>query len=339
VAKGVYERLDDNVGPEGSGHASRGAVVVIGNFDGVHRGHAAVLTAAVERARREQLAAYVLTFDPHPRTVVAALSARSIAVPKSTALLTTMERRAELMTRLGIDRVFVRTFNDAFAAWPPERFVEELLVGQLSAKVVMIGENFHFGSMAAGDFATMTSLGLRFGFETVPHPLVGDDGGTYSSSRARIAIGSGDMAAAEHVLGRPHAVSGVVVHGKKLGRTLGFPTANLADVPETLPPDGIYAALVDRVEPGGAVALGWGSVSIGVRPTVGEGLARMVEIYLLDFEGDLYDRTLRVHLVSRIRGEEKFADLDALKVQIARDVDETRRRLQGRIPGASGAFG
>lgn len=332
MAQGSFERLDDGTALS----PSQGAVVVVGNFDGVHRGHATVLATAVARARREGLASCVLTFDPHPRSVV---QGQTEPPP-----LTTMERRVALMRRFGVERVLVRAFDAAFAAWSPRRFVEELLVRGLAAKVVMIGENFHFGSMAAGDFATMTALGEELGFTTVAHPLEGDAEGPFSSSRARAAVVAGDMGEAERILGRPHALAGVVVHGKKLGRTLGFPTANLDGVAEVLPPDGVYAVLVDELagDGGGASALGFGALSIGVRPTVGDGLARTVEVYVLDPYrdcSDLYGRSLRLHVVSRIRGEARFSDLEALKRKMDEDVAETRRRLAGKSPTEGGAFG
>ncbi|WP_394826441.1 bifunctional riboflavin kinase/FAD synthetase [Pendulispora albinea] len=336
MAKGLpYERLDETslvVGPAESGSKERGvrpsaaaagagSMVVIGNLDGVHRGHAAVLEASVERATRNGLAPYVLTFDPHPSVVLGRPEPPRLA---------TLERRAELAKSFGIERVFVRTFDKDFAAWSPERFAEELLVGQLHAHEISIGQNFRFGAGAEGDFAKMVTLGESLGFMTTAHALVGDEHGPFSSSRARVAIAAGDMEEAERILGRPHALSGVVERGRQLGRTLGYPTANLGSVPEMLPPDGVYAVLVDQVFDDSVRSLALGAMSIGIRPTVGEGLARTVEVYLLDFDADLYDTLLRVHVVARLRGEERFPDLEALKVKIAQDVVETRRILATR---------
>jgi len=323
VAKGLpYERLDE-ITPEG-GRDVCPSVVVVGNLDGVHRGHAAVLRAAVQRASRDGLAAYVLTFDPHPSVV--------LGRPEPPRL-TTLTRRAELARSFGVERVFVRTFDAEFAAWSPLRFAKELLVQKLLAHEISIGQNFRFGAGAEGDFSKMVLLGKSLGFETTAHALVGDEQGPFSSSRVRAAVAAGDMETAERILGRPLALSGVVEEGKKLGRTLGFPTVNLGRIPEMLPPDGVYAVLVDQLFPdaqNSVRSLALGAMSIGLRPTLGEGLARTVEVHLLDFDGDLYGAYLRVHVVERLRGEERLAGLDALKAKIAEDVAETRRILRDR---------
>ncbi|WP_394843063.1 bifunctional riboflavin kinase/FAD synthetase [Pendulispora brunnea] len=324
MAKGLpYERLDQISEIDESGAPSdvRPSVVVVGNLDGIHRGHAAVLRAAVQRAERDGLSPYVLTFDPHPSVVLGRPEPPRLA---------TLARRAELAKGLGIERVFVRTFDGEFATWKPLRFAKELLVQKLFAHEISIGQNFRFGAGAEGDFSKMVTLGESLGFVTTAHALVGDERGPFSSSRARAAIAAGQMDEAEHILGRPHALSGVVQEGRKLGRTIGFPTVNLGNVPEMLPPDGIYATLVEQVFDDDVRALALGAMSIGVRPTVGEGLERTVEVFLLDFDGDLYGAHLRVHVVARLRGEERFPDLEALKAKIAEDVAETRRILAGR---------
>jgi riboflavin kinase/FMN adenylyltransferase len=255
-------------------------------------------------------------------------------------LLTTLPRKAELLVRSGSDRVYVRKFDASFAAWEPERFVRDLVVAQLRAKVVSVGENFRFGSKRKGDLALMRSLGEELGFEARVHAIAKDASGPYSSTRARMCIAAGDLAAAEHVLGRRHALSGTVAHGQKLGRTLGFPTANLDDVREMLPADGIYAVLVDRLEDGDteARALAKGVMSIGVRPTLGGDLARTVEAFLFDFDAELYGARLRVHLVSRLREERRFPGLDELKVQMKKDEEEARAAVAS-IAANEGAFG
>jgi len=312
----------------------RGSVVVVGNFDGVHRGHVAVLADAVELARERGLSAYVLTFDPHPSVVV-----RKIERPR----LMSLARRSELIAEAGIDRVFVRRFDAEFAAWPPERFADELLAKTLRARVVVVGTNFRFGARRAGDLSLLSEVGAKLGFESRAHRIVGDEGGPFSSSRARAAVEQGDMPAVTRVLGRPHALDGVVVEGAKLGRTLGFPTANLGGVEVMLPPDGIYAVRVDRIEGAAPRASGasrgpraaretarpiaGGAMSIGVRPTIGDGLSRTVETYLFDGTYDLYGARLRVHVIERLRGEEKFDGLDALKAQMAKDEGAARARL------------
>jgi riboflavin kinase/FMN adenylyltransferase len=301
--------------------ADRACALVVGNFDGVHRGHQTVLRQVVADARTAGLRACVLTFDPHPAGVVGR---------GAPPMLTTMERRAELMGELGIDRVYVRRFDRAFAAWPAERFVRELVVEGLRARVVVVGENFRFGTKRSGDLTLLRALGAEVGFEAHVHPVASDARGPFSSTRAREAIAAGDVAEACRVLGRPHELSGLVVHGDERGRLLGFPTANLDAVGEMLPRDGVYATLVDELEETGqSRPLGGGVTNIGVRPTVAAagGANRTIETFVLEFAGDLYGRRLRLHLIARLRDETKFGSLDALKAQIVRDVVDARARL------------
>jgi riboflavin kinase/FMN adenylyltransferase len=308
--------------------ADRTCALVVGNFDGVHRGHQAVLHQVVAEAHAAGLTACVLTFAPHPAAVVG-----SGAPP----VLTTMDRRAELMEMLGIDRVYVRRFDTAFAAWPAERFVRDLVAEGLRARVVVVGENFRFGAKRSGDLTLLRELGAEVGFEARVHPVASDARGPFSSTRAREAISAGDVDEARRVLGRPHELSGLVAHGDERGRLLGFPTANLDDVPEMLPRDGVYATLVDELDAAGQRRpLGGGVTNVGVRPTVAAagGAKRTIETFVLDFGGDLYGRRLRLHVVARLRDETKFGSLDALKAQIARDVADARTRLQDREPSA-----
>jgi riboflavin kinase/FMN adenylyltransferase len=235
----------------------------------------------------------------------------------------------------------VQRFDLAFAAQPPTEFVEQVLVRGLRAKVVVVGRNFRFGKDRAGDFAELARLGAARGFETRSHEMLGDDGGAWSSSRVREAIARGDLDDVTRMLGRPHMISGTVVEGDRRGRTIGFPTCNLGEVEEALPPFGVYAVLVDREEGGRARALAQGVANIGVRPTVKSGDARpSVEVHLFDLAADLYGARLRVHLVARLRPEQRFAGLDALKAQIARDAEAARARLAGAAPdpAAGGAF-
>lgn len=290
------------------------AVVVIGNFDGVHRGHQAVLAQAQEIARPRDAECVVLTFDPHPTVVLG-----RPAPPR----LASNERRVELLLRHGADRVVVEPFTPELAATSPEDFARALLATRLDACAVVVGENFRFGKGRAGDFATLRALGDDVGFEAVAAEVAGDARGAFSSTRVRDAIRAGDLDEAERVLGRWHALSGVVEHGDHLGSTIGFPTANLGGVVEMLPPHGVYAVVVDEL--GGAPrALAKGAMNVGVRPTVGGPPTLRVEVHLLDLERALYGVKLRVHLVARLRAEQKFDGLDALKAQIGRDVDAAR---------------
>lgn len=311
----------DDATPAHGPYASPSALV-IGNFDGVHRGHRAVLESAVAEARASGLLTYALTFDPHPSRVVGS--------DHSPPLLTTLERRAELITALGVDRVFVRRFDSAFAAWSPERFVRDLVVGTLAAHRVVVGEDFRFGAKRAGDLALLRRLGSELGFEARVHSVASDARGAYSSTRARDAIASGDLEEARRVLGRAHSVTGVVVRGDARGRTLGFPTANLDAIPELLPPYGVYAVEVDRFQGGSFLLLGQGVTSIGVRPTIVDGASvgqRTVETFLLDLNVDLYGERLRLNFVSRLRAEEKFGSLGELKLAMEADVERARREL------------
>lgn len=296
------------------------AVVMIGNFDGVHTGHRAVLAQARAAADARGIACVVLTFDPHPAEVLG-----RGAPPR----LTTMARRRELLCERGADEVVVEPFTRELASWSPERFARELLVARLGARAVVVGENFRFGHQRAGDFATLLTLGAELGFDALAADVARDRLGPFSSTRAREAVASGDLEEVHHVLGRDHELSGVVEHGDHLGRTLGFPTANLGGVPELLPPHGVYAVRVGR--DGEGAPRTWGGVmNLGVRPTV-DGTKLRVEVHVLDADLDLYGQRLRVGLGKRIRGEMKFSGLDALKAQIAADVVDARLWLEGTL--------
>jgi riboflavin kinase/FMN adenylyltransferase len=294
----------------------------IGNFDGVHRGHVAVLNRAGEIARERGLSLRAMTFDPHPAVVLGR---------DPPPVLTPPARKVELMRRAvpGLE-VVVRAFDRELASMTPEQFTDRVLVSELAVGAVVVGSDFRFGKGRAGDFATLVELGRSRGFEARAMEVVGDANGPWSSTRVRAAIAGGNFDEAEQVLGRPHSLAGVVVRGDQVGRTLGFPTANLAEVAEMIPPFGIYAVLVDRIGDGGegGAALAWGVASIGVRPTVTSGFA--IEAHLFDFSQDLYGARLRVHLVSYLRPERKFEGLPELRLQIGRDAEEARRRLAAR---------
>jgi riboflavin kinase/FMN adenylyltransferase len=296
------------------------SVVVIGNFDGVHRGHQAVLRQARALADARGLRCVVLTFDPHPSEVLG-----RGAPPQ----LTKLARRIELLLENGANDVVVEPFTMKLASSTPEQFANELLADRLGAKAVVVGRNFRFGHKRAGDFDTLVALGASLGFEAVAAEVAGDEEGPFSSTRARDAIAAGDVDRAAHVLGRPHALSGVVEHGDARGRTIGFPTANLGGVAEMLPPHGVYAVRVTRqagaTERTPPPANG-GVLNIGVRPTV-DGRSLRIEAHLFDFAADLYGESLRVDLVARLRGEQKFAGLDELKAQIAKDAEAARKAL------------
>lgn len=307
------------------------ALVVIGNFDGVHRGHAGVLSDGGRLASERGLALVVLTFVPHP-----AIALGRQAPP----LLTALPRKRVLVERAAPGaRLEAMRFDTALAAQTPAEFAERVLKDRLGARIVQVGQNFRFGHDRAGDFAELTRLGATLGFETRSLPLVGDEAGPWSSTRVRQAVAAGDVAEAARVLGRPHALDGVVTAGDKLGRTLGFRTANLDAVAEALPRHGVYAVLVDRLEGGVATALARGVANIGVRPTLGAPALR-IEAHLFDRDDDLYGARLRVHLVARIRDEQRFASLDELKARIAADATEARALTASAVPApdARGAW-
>jgi riboflavin kinase/FMN adenylyltransferase len=301
--------------------AATPSAIVIGNFDGVHRGHQAVLAQAAIDARTLDLEPCALTFDPHPAQVVGG---------GAPPLLTSLEDRVALMGTMGMRRVYARRFDSSFAAWPPARFARDLVSRALQARLVVVGENFRFGAKREGDLALLRALGGELGFEVRVHAVAADAHGPYSSTRARDAIVAGDLAEAIQVLGRPHALSGTVVRGDARGRALGFPTANLGGVAELLPPDGVYAVEVVQIDgPPGAPPTP-GVTNIGIRPTVTDGAQagrRTIETFLLDFDGDLYGARLRLRLRERLRGEKKFSSLDELRREIERDVERARAVL------------
>lgn len=292
--------------------------VVIGNLDGVHRGHQAVLRQARAIADARGLATVVLTFDPHPSAVL-----RGAAPPR----IATLDRRIELLRRHGADSVVVEPFTVALSSLTPARFAKELLADRLGARAVVVGANFRFGAARAGDLEALRAFGETLDFEVTAAEVAGDERGPYSSTRVREAIGKGALDEASSLLGRRHSISGTVEGGDRRGRTIGFPTANLGGVEEMLPPYGVYAVFV------GPHA---GVMNLGVRPTV-DGTKLRIEVHLLDFAGDLYGTTLRAHLVSRIRDEKRFAGLDELKAQIALDAAAARSILE-RVSPDDGAI-
>jgi riboflavin kinase / FMN adenylyltransferase len=293
------------------------AVVTLGNFDGVHLGHQAILREAVARARALGGLAVVLTFEPHPMTVL---------VPdRAPAAVMSLHDRLGALRALGVDVTVVQRFTRAFAALEPETFVREFLVQRLAVRHVVVGYSVNFGRDRAGSGDLLRVLGGRLGFGIdVVGPVIAG-GERVSSTRVREALADGDMRRAGTLLGRPFALRGRVVVGDRRGRTLGFPTANLHLKPGLLlPPDGVYAVTAEV--DGHAQA---GVLNIGVRPTFG-GRQRTVEVHLLDFSGDLYRRWLVVDVVERLRGETAFAGPEALRAAIAADVARARVVLAAR---------
>ena len=297
---------------------SGGTLIAVGNFDGVHLGHRALLEFALAQARSLSLAPVAMTFDPHPTKVL------SNAVP---TILTTTARKVELMVRIAPElRIIVQPFDEAFSRIEAEKFVSEILLKSLQARYVLVGKNFHFGRGRRGNHDLLREMAASLDFAAHAFELSGDAAGTFSSSRVRSELIAGRLDDVAGMLGRPHAISGVVAAGDGRGRTLGFPTANLEEITEGLPPAGVYTCIVDQLSEGiEPLRLGMGVMSLGPRPTVDRGHA--VEVYLLDFSADLYGKHLRVHLIHRLRGIEKFAGVAELQAQIKVDIDQARGLL------------
>jgi riboflavin kinase/FMN adenylyltransferase len=255
-----------------------------------------------------------LVADPHPAVVLG-----RGAMPA----LTSLPRKLELLCRQGPElSVLVEPFTPALAKTEAADFVAQLLVEKLRVRHVLVGENFRFGRGRAGDFALLEQLGRQHGFRALAATLEGDERGPISSTRIRGALADGDLNEVTRLLGRPHALSGVVVPGQGRGRTIGVPTANLGEIAEAPPPHGVYAVLVDHRQGDGFVTLAGGVANFGVRPTLGAGPS--FEVHLLDLARDLYGLELRVHLLSRLREERKFAGVDELRAQIGRDIEAAR---------------
>lgn len=293
------------------------SVVTIGVFDGVHRGHQAIIGHAVKRARDLGLQSVVMTFDPHPAEVV-----RPGSHP---AVLTDPVRKAELIEELGVDALCVVPFTPEFSQKQPNEFVHDVLVEALHAAAVVVGDNFRFGHRAAGDAAALEALGRTFGFTVEDAPLVAEEGLVFSSTYIRSCVDAGDVRAAAAALGRPHRLSGVVVRGDARGRELGFPTANLmVHRYAAVPADGIYAAWLTRT--GENAGRRPASVSIGTNPTF-SGRERRVEAYVLDFSGDLYGERVSLDFVAHLREQRTYDGIEPLIAQIRADVEQTRAML------------
>jgi riboflavin kinase/FMN adenylyltransferase len=290
----------------------RGVAVALGNFDGVHIGHQEVLRRAVEEGKQRSVPVVAATFRPHPRAVLGAGEA-----PR---LLTSSGLKREVLQGYGVDDVVEITFDLELSRKSPEEFVRDVLVGEMGAWVVVVGENFRFGYRASGDFKDLRRLMREAGGEAVAVEVrgAGPEGGI-SSSRIRELVSEGNVAEAATLLGRPYVLRGEVVVGDRRGRTIGFPTANVVpDTEAVVPARGVYAGFVIVGDEKYAAC-----TNVGVAPTFGRAESR-VEAYLLDFEGDLYGRIVDVGFVRRIRGEKKFSGVDELKAQIQHDVEEAR---------------
>ncbi len=297
----------------------RGAVLALGNFDGFHQGHQAVVGAAIDWARSEGRPAVVATFSPHPM--------RYFKPEAEPFRLTRLDQRMELFERAGADAMLVFHFDEALASTPAERWIEEVIAGHIGAAGVVTGEDFTFGRRRGGNPAMLRRLGAPLGLSARTVGPVHDAQGPISSSRIRAALRTGDCETATRLLTRPFAIRGTVQHGDKVGRTMGFPTANL-DLGEYLRPRyGIYA-VTGLLADGRRLA---GAANVGIRPSF-DPPKELLEPYFFDFAGDLYGQEIEVALCSFLRPEAKFDSLAALTAQIARDCDEARTRLAALAP-------
>ena len=300
--------------------AATGTAVTIGAYDGVHRGHQAVLAEVRRLAAARGLPTVLVTFDRHPAAVV-----RPESAPR---LLTDLEQKLEVLAATGhVDYAVVLTFDADRAAQEAPEFVSGLLADSLGARLVVVGEDFHFGRGRRGTVGLLREMGAHLGFEVVGLPLVTVAGvdGAVSSTAVRRRVSDGDVAGAAILLGRPYELRGVVKPGDYRGRRLGYPTANVEVAPEILlPADGVYAGWYERS--GGR--LHPAAISVGRRPTFYDGAeSSLVEAYLLDFDGELYGEAARVRFVDRLRGEERYESVEALTAQMALDVEAVRKVL------------
>ena len=308
--------------PQGYGPS----VVTLGNFDGVHKGHRAVLSTVVEQAGARGAHSVAVTFDPHPVAV--------LHPERAPQIITSPDQRLDLLSATGLDAVLVMEFTREFAQWTPERFVVEVFVKALGARLVVVGEDTRFGVRNSGDVVALRRLGAEHGFEVLTLADIGN-GGRWSSSRVRDLVTKGDVARVAEILGRPHRVAGEVVHGDHRGRELGYPTANLSPVAEGLiPADGVYAGFLtrptlperdlDHTLPA--------AISIGTNPTFA-GTQRRVEAYVLDrTDLDLYGEIVVFEFIERLRATEKYDSVEALLVQVADDVEHCRALLSSIVP-------
>ncbi len=294
----------------------RGCAATIGNFDGVHLGHQAVLGQLSERAALLNLPVAVITFEPQPREYFSP----DLAPPR----LTRFREKVEALSRYGVDRVLCLRFNDRLAGLPPDEFIRLILLDGLEVKYLVVGDDFRFGKERAGDFRMLVRTGEVHDFQVVNMHTFNIDNARVSSTRIREALSAGDFATAESLLGRPYRMSGRVAHGDKRGRTIGFPTANIHLHRSATPLQGVFAVEMFGIkgEPVEGVA------NIGTRPTV-DGTRTLLEVHLFDFDADIYGCHVQVNFLRKLRDEQRFDSFDALKQQIDADVKQAREYFGG----------
>lgn len=293
-------------------HFSHGCVLTIGNFDGCHRGHQAILAQLCASARARSLPAVVLLFEPQPNEFFAPLE-------RTPARLMRLRDKVRFLQTTAVDYLLCLRFDRTFAALTPDEFIREILIDRLNVKQLIIGDDFRFGAQRAGDFETLTQAGLDYDFAVQDNESFLQGCARISSTRIRQALAEDDLTLTAQMLGRPYAMHGRVVHGKKLGRTIGFPTANVFLNRKVIPIQGVYA-----VEVATRQGRYFGVANVGNRPTV-DGLSRpLLEVHLFDFSGELYGQSIEVIFHHKLRDEVKFASLEQLKQQIWQDAENAK---------------
>lgn len=304
--------------------------LAIGNFDGVHLGHQVLLSHLRAAATRLKVDAAVMTFEPHPRAFFAQLSGDLSKAPTRIANL--RDNMASL-DAAGIDRVIVEHFNVHFASLSPQDFIEKILVQGLHVKWLMVGEDFRYGARRAGDIDMLIEAGKLHGFEVVTLPAVQHKGERISSSAVRAALAAGNFVESTHLLGRPYRISGHVVHGQKLGRTIGFPTLNLRIAHHRPALQGIFIVQVHGLSEHALPAV----ASLGVRPTVDDSGRVLLETHVFDYSGNAYGKVVQIEFLQKLRDEEKYIDLPTLTEAIERDAEQARAYFRNRATGAISA--
>lgn len=293
-----------------------GCVATIGNFDGVHRGHQAILEQIRELGQRKSVPTLLITFEPYPREF--------FAPGHAPTRLTRLREKIGVLSTHTLDRVLLLRFGESLSSMNPAAFVEDLLLDRLGVQAVVVGEDFRFGQRAEGNFDFLASSGERLGFEVHCQETFLLGGARVSSSRVRDALYEGDLAMAAELLGRPYSVLGKVAPGRQLGRTIGFPTANIELRRISTPLSGVFVVRVHGLDAGeaGRPAM----ANLGTRPTV-DGTQLLLEVHIFDFAEDIYGRELRIEFVEKLRDERKFDGIDALKAQLAKDMVSARQAL------------
>ncbi len=288
----------------------RPSVASIGNYDGVHKGHQHVISTLIDKSHELDAPSTVITFEP---------LAKEFFRPRSVPRLTSIEERAQLLFELGVDRVLCIDFDASFASYSPEGFVKEVLVDGLGVKYLCVGDDFRFGKNRVGDFLLLQASGQRYGFDVTAHDTFEIHGDRVSSGRVRVALEEGDFDLARQLLGRPYAIKGQVEQGQQLGRTIGFPTANLILSQFQVPISGVFAVTVTH----SIYGVLNGVANVGKRPTV-DGNENRLEVHIFDFDAQIYGDTLEVTFLEKIRDEKKFESFELLKQQIGLDAAKAR---------------